>query len=244
MWKEAGPPFKWESCHAWRSGFPSSSAVRVTFSSHRQSSTDSVAVTAACATSPLSQTTSKKKNWTCDSGRRDQGAATCLAKHPQRSGVQQETKAPYSLFDIEGGFLKPPPSTAGSHGFASAKLARERIAPPKGAGFLIMPKLGDAVWPSAIFQPSLPLPVPWDCYETASIHRRLAPRQTGTPFVPQLASSSFCLRGKPVGVRRGSRSIVYAEACWKRTVFSLGAEMSDHATFPQCGRATRHKYGD
>ena len=47
---------------AGRSGVPSSSAMRVTFSNHRQSSTGSVAVTATCATSPLSQNHIQNKN--------------------------------------------------------------------------------------------------------------------------------------------------------------------------------------
>ena len=46
---------------AGRSGFPSSPVVRVTCSSHRQSSTGCVVVTATCATSPLSQITYKTK---------------------------------------------------------------------------------------------------------------------------------------------------------------------------------------
>ena len=70
-------------------------------------------------------------------------------------------KALSSLFDVEfsPGYPRPPPSTAGSQGIASAGVAHARIVAPNGAGFMIMPNLGDAVGSSAIFQPSLPLPV-------------------------------------------------------------------------------------
>ena len=53
--------FQMRVAMAGRSGFPASSAVQVAFSSHRQSSTESVVVTATCAMSPLSQITSKIK---------------------------------------------------------------------------------------------------------------------------------------------------------------------------------------
>ena len=57
--------FEMRVAMAGRSGIPSSSAVRVTFSSHRESSTGSAVVTATCATSPLSQITSKTKHYGC-----------------------------------------------------------------------------------------------------------------------------------------------------------------------------------
>ena len=41
----------------------------------------------------------------------------------------------------------------------SAPLSHARIVAPNSAGFMIMPKLGDAVGLSTIFQPLLPLPV-------------------------------------------------------------------------------------
>ena len=67
-------------------------------------------------------------------------------------------KALYSLFDVEsspGNYARPPPSATDSHGIASAVVSHERIVAPNGAGFMIMPNLGDAVGPFASFQPSL-----------------------------------------------------------------------------------------
>jgi len=103
---------------------------------------------------------------------------------------QHGVKALYSLFDVEsspGGYPRPPPSTTGSHGIASAVVSHERIVAPSGAGLIIMPNLGDGVGPSASFQPSLPLPVRGDCDETVSIMS--TPRTSPNRYPPSTRSS-------------------------------------------------------
>ena len=57
------------------------------------------------------------------------------------------------------------------------------------------------------------------------------------PVNPQLASSSFCVRDKPVGARRKSRSSLNAETRWRRAPFCLDVKMGNYATFPRVRRS-------
>ena len=100
-----------------------------------------------------------------------------------------------------------------------------------------MPNLGDVMGSSAIFQPSLPLPVHDDCHETVSIMSKTC---TSPNRYSPSTSSSPAPRSVFEITQSSPKEIpfdVNAETRWKRAPFSLDVEMGNYATFPRVRRS-------